>query len=100
MKVILLFIIILVIFVFLPGSNSWNGCPAGKYKGRLVTDGPNGIEPVNDPWTKRQIGYRYDVVGTTYSARCDNKPNSKPCGVNSRRRQLLQDEYGNSGERL
>ena len=53
MKVILLFIIILVIFVFLPGSNSWNGCPAGKYK-----------------------------------------------GVNSRRRQLLQDEYGNSGERL
>ena len=66
----------------------------------LVTDGPNGIEPVNDPWTKRQIGYRYDVIGTTYTARCDNKPNSKPCGVNSRRRQLLQDEYGNSGERL
>ena len=33
MKVLLLFIIILVIFVFLPGSNSYD-CPAGKYKGR------------------------------------------------------------------
>ena len=62
---------------------------------------PYGIEPVNDPWTKLQIGYNYKVIGTTYTATCDNKPNSQPCGSsNSRRRQLLQDEYGNSGERL
>ena len=66
----------------------------------LATDGPNGIEPVKDAWTGRQIGYHYKVIGTTYKATCDNKPNSKPCGSNARRRSLLQDEYGNSGERL
>ncbi len=66
----------------------------------LPTDDPNGIEPVNDPWTKQQVGYHYKVIGTTYTATCDNKPNSKPCGSNARRRSLLQDEYGNSGERL
>eukprot|EP00943_MAST-04B_sp_MAST-4B-sp1_P003228 g3228.t1 len=66
----------------------------------LPTDDPNGIEPVKDAWTGLQVGYHYKVIGTTYTATCDNKPNSKPCGSNSRRRSLLQDEYGNSGERL
>ena len=68
----------------------------------LATDGPNGITKVNDPWTNQQIGYNYKVTGTTFKATCDNKPNSQPCGSssNSRRRRLLQDEYGNSGERL
>ena len=59
----------------------------------LPTDDPNGIEPVNDPWTKQQVGYHYKVIGTTYTATCDNKPNSNPCGSNARRRSLLQDEY-------
>ena len=58
------------------------------------------ISGTNDPWTNQQIGYQYKVTGTTYTATCDNKPNNKPCGINSRRRRLLQDEYGNSGERL
>eukprot|EP00943_MAST-04B_sp_MAST-4B-sp1_P004132 g4132.t1 len=66
----------------------------------LPTDDPNGIEPVKDAWTGLQVGYNYKVIGTTYTATCDNKPNSKPCGSNARRRSLLQDEYGNSGERL
>ncbi len=66
----------------------------------LPTDDPNGIEPVKDAWTGLQVGYHYKVIGTTYTATCDNKPNSKPCGSNARRRSLLQDEYGNSGERL
>ena len=67
----------------------------------LATDDPNGIEPVNDPWTNQQIGYNYKVIGTTYTAKCDSKPNNKPCGSsNSRRRRLLQLEYGNSGDRL
>ena len=66
----------------------------------LPTDDPNGIEPVKDAWTNQQIGYHYKVIGTTYTATCDNKPNSKPCGSNARRRSLLQDEYGNCGERL
>ena len=65
----------------------------------LSTDDPNGITPVNDQWTKQQVGYYYKVIGTTYTATYDNKPNSKPCG-HSRRRNLLQDDYGNSGERL
>jgi hypothetical protein len=65
----------------------------------LPTDDPNGIEPVKDAWTGQQVGYHYKVIGTTYTATCDNKPNSKPCG-STRRRSLLQDEYGNSGERL
>ena len=62
----------------------------------------NGITKVIDPWTNQQIGYNYKVTGTTFKATCDNKPNSQPCGSssNSRRRRLLQDEYGNSGERL
>ena len=48
-----------------------------------------------------QIGYNYKVTGTTFTAKCDHKPNSE-CGssVNSRRRRLLQMEYGNSGDRL
>ena len=67
----------------------------------LPTDDPNGIEPVKDAWTGLQVGYHYKVIGTTYTATCDNKPNTKPCGSNARRRRnLLQDEYGNSGERL
>ena len=69
----------------------------------LPADDPNGIEQVKDPWTKQQVGYYYKVTGTTYTASCDNKPNNAPCGSTSnggRRRQLLQDEYGNSGERL
>jgi len=66
----------------------------------LRTDDPNGIIPVKDKWTGNQVGYYYKVTGTTYTATCDNKPNSKPCGSHSRRRNLLQDEYGNSGERL
>jgi len=66
----------------------------------LPTDDPNGIEPVKDAWTGLQVGYHYKVIGTTYTATCDNKPNSKPCGSNARRRSLLQDEYGNCGERL
>jgi len=65
---------------------------------------PNGIQEVKDPWTNLQVGYYYKVIGTTYTASCDNKPSSTPCGSSSahtdRRRQLLQDEYGNSGERL
>ena len=65
-----------------------------------VWDDPNGIEPVKDAWTGLQVGYHYKVIGTTYTATCDNKPNSKPCGSNARRRSLLQDEYGDSGERL
>ena len=62
----------------------------------------NGITKVIDPWTNQQIGYNYKVTGTTFKATCDNKPNNQPCGSssNSRRRRLLQDEYGNSGERL
>ena len=65
-------------------------------------DDGNGITKVIDPWTNQQIGYNYKVTGTTFKATCDNKPNSQPCGSssNSRRRRLLQDEYGNSGERL
>ena len=43
----------------------------------LSTDDPNGIEPVNDPWTGQQVGYHYKVIGTTYTATCDNKPNKK-----------------------
>jgi hypothetical protein len=66
----------------------------------LATDDPNGIEPVNDPWTKQQIGYTYKVTGTTFKATCDHKPNSECGSSNSRRRRLLQLEYGNSGERL
>ena len=66
----------------------------------LPTDDPNGIEPVKDAWTGLQVGYHYKVIGTTYTATCDNKPNSKPCGSNARRRSLLQDEYGDIGERL
>eukprot|EP00943_MAST-04B_sp_MAST-4B-sp1_P003835 g3835.t1 len=61
----------------------------------LPTDDPNGIEPVKDAWTGLQVGYHYKVIGTTYTATCDNKPNSKPCG-STRRRSLLQDEYGNT----
>lgn len=57
----------------------------------------NPIEPVNDPWTNLQVGYNYKVTGTTYTASCDNKPNNSPCGNARRRRQLLQDEYGNCG---
>ena len=58
------------------------------------------VSAVKDAWTGLQVGYHYKVIGTTYTATCDNKPNSKPCGSNARRRSLLQDEYGNSGERL
>ncbi len=78
-------------------TKDYNMCKAIKC---LLSDDPNGIEPVNDAWTGLQVGYQYKVTGTTYTATCDNKPNSKPCGSNSRRRRLLQDEYGNSGERL
>ena len=60
----------------------------------------NGITKVKDKWTNLQIGYNYKVTGTTFTAKCDHKPNSKCGSSNSRRRQLLQDEYGNSGERL
>ena len=64
-------------------------------------DRPNGITKVIDSWTKDQIGYNYDVTGTTFTATCDHKATSQPCGsTNSRRRRLLQLEYGNSGERL
>ena len=63
-------------------------------------DRPNGITKVKDEWTKLQIGYNYKVTGTTFTAKCDHKPNSKCGSSNSRRRRLLQDEYGNSGERL
>jgi hypothetical protein len=57
---------------------------------------------VNDPWTNQQIGYNYKVIGTTFTATCDNKPNNQPGGSSNsrRRRRLLQLEYGNSGERL
>jgi hypothetical protein len=78
-------------------TKDYNTCKEMKC---LLSDDPNGVEPVNDPWTNLQVGYHYKVIGTTYTATCDNKPNSKPCGSNSRRRNLLQDEYGNSGERL
>jgi len=71
-----------------------------KEIGCLPADDPNGIEPVKDQWTNLQVGYHYKVIGTTYTATCDNKPNSNPCGSNARRRNLLQDVYGNSGERL
>jgi hypothetical protein len=64
-------------------------------------DRPNGITKVVDSWTKDQIGYNYKVTGTTFTATCDHKPTSEPCGSsNSRRRRLLQLEYGNSGDRL
>ena len=63
-------------------------------------DRPNGITKVVDSWTKDQIGYNYKVTGTTFTATCDHKPNSECGSSNSRRRRLLQDEYGNSGERL
>ena len=61
----------------------------------------HGITKVKDEWTNLQIGYNYKVTGTTFTAKCDHKPNSE-CGssVNSRRRRLLQLEYGNSGDRL
>jgi hypothetical protein len=78
-------------------TKDYNVC---KAIGCLSTDEPNGIEPVKDPWTNLQVGYSYKVIGTTYTATCDNKPGSKPCSSTSRRRQLLQDVYGNSGERL
>ena len=78
-------------------TKDYNVC---KAIGCLSTDEPNGIEPVKDPWTNLQVGYNYKVIGTTYTATCDNKPGSKPCSSTSRRRQLLQDVYGNSGERL
>jgi len=78
-------------------TKDYNVCKAIKC---LLSDDPNGIEPVKDAWTNLQVGYQYKVTGTTYTATCDNKPNNKPCGSNSRRRSLLQDEYGNSGERL
>ena len=80
-------------------TKDYQACKAIKC---LETDGPNGITKVKDPWTNQQIGYNYKVTGTTFKATCDNKPNSQPCGSssNSRRRRLLQDEYGNSGERL
>ena len=58
------------------------------------------IEPVKDKWTELQIGYNYKVTGTTFTATCDHKPNSECGSSNSRRRRLLQLEYGNSGERL
>ena len=35
---------------------------------------------MNDPWTNQQIGYNYKVIGTTFTATCDNKPNNQPCG--------------------
>jgi hypothetical protein len=80
-----------------PDTKDYKVCKAIKC---LPTDGPNGIDKVKDPWTKLQVGYYYKVTGTTYTATCDNKPTSKPCGSHSRRRNLLQDEYGNCGERL
>jgi hypothetical protein len=83
-----------------PDTKDYSVCKAIKC---LPTDDPNGIEQVKDPWTKLQVGYYYKVKGTTYTANCDNKPNNGPCGSTSngaRRRHLLQDEYGNSGERL
>jgi hypothetical protein len=64
-------------------------------------DRPNGITKVMDEHTQQQIGYNYKVTGTTFTATCDHKATSQPCGSsNSRRRRLLQLEYGNSGDRL
>jgi len=63
-------------------------------------DRPNGITKVVDSWTKDQIGYTYKVTGTKFTATCDHKSNSECGSSNSRRRRLLQLEYGNSGERL
>ena len=83
-----------------PDTKDYSVCKAIKC---LPADDPNGIDQVKDPWTKMQVGYYYKVIGTTYTASCDNKPNNGPCGSTSngaRRRHLLQDEYGNSGERL
>ena len=66
----------------------------------LITDRPSGITKVIDEHTQQQIGYNYDVTGTTFKATCDHKPIKQQCGSNARRRRLLQLEYGNSGERL
>ena len=83
-----------------PDTKDYSVC---KAMGCTSPTEPDRIDQVTDPWTKLQVGYYYKVTGTAYTASCDNKPNNAPCGSTSnggRRRQLLQDEYGNSGERL
>eukprot|EP00943_MAST-04B_sp_MAST-4B-sp1_P007865 g7865.t1 len=78
-----------------PNTKDYNECVS---MGCTKAGEANNIDKVTDEYTKNQVGYTYVVTGTTYDASCDSKPSKKSC-KDARRRRLLQDEYGNSGER-